>query len=43
VTAGSIEIFTTKDGKIVEERQEADMLGMMTQLGLELKPTEPEK
>jgi steroid delta-isomerase-like uncharacterized protein len=34
----SIEIFTIKNGKIVEERQEADMLGMMSHLGLELGP-----
>jgi len=39
----SIEIFTIKDGKIIEERQEADMLGMMTQLGMELKPREAKK
>jgi len=39
----SIEIFTIKAGKIVEERQEADMLGMMTQLGMELKPVEAKK
>jgi steroid delta-isomerase-like uncharacterized protein len=39
----SIEIFTIKDGKIVEERQEADMLGMVQQLGMELKPKDVKK
>jgi len=32
-----------KDGKIVEEREEVDMLGLMQQLGMELKPKEAEK
>lgn len=39
----SIEIFTIKAGKIIEERQEADMLGMLAQLGMELKPKEAKK
>jgi hypothetical protein len=32
-----------KDGKIVEVREEADTLGMMQQLGLELKLKEVKK
>jgi steroid delta-isomerase-like uncharacterized protein len=39
---GSILIWSTKNGKIVEEREEANMLGMMMQLGMELKPKEKE-
>jgi steroid delta-isomerase-like uncharacterized protein len=39
----SIYIFTIKDGKIIEARDETDMLGMMMQLGFELKPKEGEK
>jgi steroid delta-isomerase-like uncharacterized protein len=31
-----------KDGKIVEDREEADILGLMQQLGMELKPKEKE-
>lgn len=37
----SIYIFTLKNGKIVEGRGEVDMLGLMIQLGMELKPTAP--
>ncbi|MGD9346357.1 MAG: ester cyclase [Candidatus Aminicenantes bacterium] len=40
---GAIYIFTIKDGKIIEMRDETDMLGMMMQLGFELKPKEGEK
>jgi steroid delta-isomerase-like uncharacterized protein len=36
----SIYIFTIKDGKIIEMRDETDMLGFMQQLGMELKPKE---
>ena len=36
----SIYIFTIKDGKIVEARADADMLGFYQQLGMELKPKE---
>ena len=43
VEASSIYIFSIKDGKAVEMREELDMLGVMTQLGLELKPKEAEK
>ncbi len=32
-----------RDGKIVTEREEADMLGLMQQLGMELKPKEVKK
>jgi len=39
----SIYIFTIKDGKIVEIRADADMLGFYQQLGMELKPKEEEK
>ena len=38
-----IVIFQIKDGKIVEMREDADMLGFMQQLGMELKPKEGEK
>ncbi len=33
-------ISRIENGKIVEEREEVDILGMMMQLGLELKPKE---
>lgn len=36
-------IFHIKDGKIVEVREEADFLGFMMQLGMELKPKEETK
>jgi len=36
-------VFRIKDGKVVEEFEEADMLGFMQQLGMELKPKEAEK
>jgi len=39
----SILIWSLKDGKIVEEREEYDSLGLMTQLGMELEPKEAEK
>jgi len=32
-----------KDGKIVEEREEADFLGLMQQLGMEFRPKQVEK
>ena len=38
-----IVIFRIKDGKIVEERQDVDSLGFMTQLGMELKPKAEKK
>jgi len=36
-------IFRIKDGKIVEEFEEVDMLGLMQQLGMELKPIAAKK
>jgi len=38
-----ITIVRIEDGKIVEERQEVDSLGFMTQLGMELKPIAAKK
>jgi hypothetical protein len=32
-----------KDGKIVDAREDFDVLGWMQQLGMELKPKEAEK
>ena len=43
VEVSSIIIFRIENGKVVEERQDADMLGLMQQLGMELKPKEGEK
>ena len=40
---GVINIFYIKEGKIVEVREEADSLGLMMQLGMELKPKAGEK
>jgi predicted ester cyclase len=40
---GNIIIFRIKKGKIIEAVQEADVLGWMQQLGMELKPKEGEK
>jgi len=39
----AIEIYRIESGKIVETRQEADYLGLMQQLGMELKPKEVKK
>ncbi len=39
----SIYIFTIKNGKIMDGRGEVDMLGLMLQLGMELKPVEAAK
>ncbi len=39
----SIIIFRIKNGKVIEEREDADILGLMMQLGMELKPKEEEK
>ena len=36
-------IFRIEDGKVVELRREIDMLGLMMQFGMELKPKEAEK
>jgi len=38
--AGGIEIYHFKDGKIVEVWEISDALGLMQQLGMELKPKE---
>ncbi len=43
VTVSSILMLHIQDGKIIEEREEADMLGLMQQLGMELKPKEVKK
>jgi predicted ester cyclase len=40
---GGIWMGRVKDGKIVESREEDDLLGWMQQLGMELKPKEAEK
>ncbi len=40
---GGILITRIENGKIVEEREDADALGMMQQLGMELKPKEGKK
>lgn len=42
VLVSSILMLRFQDGKIVEEREEANMLGLMQQLGMELKPKEKE-
>ena len=41
--SSGILISRIADGKIVEQWEEFDMLGMMQQLGMELKPKETEK
>jgi len=38
ISAGTICIFRLKDGVVMEEIQDADMLGFYQQLGMELKP-----
>jgi len=43
VEMGGIIIHRIENGKIIEDRDESDMLGFMTQLGMELKPKEGEK
>ena len=40
---GGVWMGRVKDGKIVEGREEADVLGWMQQLDMELKPKEPKK
>jgi len=42
VKGSEIVIFRMQDGKVVEERAESDMLGVMMQIGMELKPKEKE-
>jgi steroid delta-isomerase-like uncharacterized protein len=43
VEISAIEIYRIENGKIVETRQEANYLGLMEQLGMELKPKEVKK
>jgi len=43
IAYGNIIIMRLKDGKIVETRVEADVLGLMQQLGMELRPKEVRK
>ena len=43
VAIPAISIFRVKDGLITEEIEEADMLGLYQQLGMELKPKEATK
>jgi len=43
IKIGVILIFQFKDGKRTETREEADSLGFMQQLGMDLKPKEREK
>ncbi len=43
VEMSGVMITRIENGKIVEDKEEADQLGMMMQLGLELKPKEAEK
>ena len=42
VEMGGIIITRIENGKIIEDRDESDMLGFMQQLGMELKPKEKE-
>jgi steroid delta-isomerase-like uncharacterized protein len=43
VEFSSFDMFRIQNGKIVEEREETDMLGLYQKLGMELKPKEAEK
>ncbi len=43
VEISHVEIYRIENGKIVEMRQEGDYLGLMQQLGMELKPKEVTK
>jgi steroid delta-isomerase-like uncharacterized protein len=43
VEFNGFDMFRIQDGKIVEEREETDMLGLYQQLGMELKPKEVKK
>jgi len=43
IKATVIVIWKMKDGKCIESREESDMLGLMQQLGMELKPKEVKK
>jgi steroid delta-isomerase-like uncharacterized protein len=41
LAVSAISVFRIKDGLVIEEREEADMLGMYQQLGMELKRQAP--
>ena len=43
INVGAVWICRIKEGKIIEVRGVGDLLGMMMQLGMELKPKEAEK
>ena len=43
IELSNIFFMILKDGKIVEAREEANILGVMQQLGMELKPKEVKK
>ncbi|MFC2169937.1 ester cyclase [Acidobacteriota bacterium] len=43
VEASALTIFRFEDGKIIEIREQPDLLGLMQQLGMELKPKEKEE
>jgi steroid delta-isomerase-like uncharacterized protein len=43
IEISGIMINRIENGKVVEDREEADMLGLMQQLGMELKPKEVKK
>lgn len=43
IEISGIMINRIENGKVVEDREEADMLGLMQQLGMELKPKEIKK
>jgi len=43
IEVSGIMIHWVENGKVVEDREEGDGLGMMQQLGMELKPKEAEK
>jgi len=43
IAFSAMSICQFKDGKIIKEWIEGDMLGLMQQLGMELKPKEGEK
>jgi steroid delta-isomerase-like uncharacterized protein len=43
VEVNGFDMFRLQNGKIIEEREETDMLGLYQQLGMELKPKETRK
>jgi len=43
IESSGILITRIENGKVIEEREEFDMLGLMQQLGMELKPKEGKK